>query len=101
MEKPTPPAKRIIKEDVDINWTKVRTVCAWILFGLGCIPAIPIVAIAAVLVVIAIACVSPGMLLAPGQKLGCTYTSEEYGKGTWNWGKLINKADRTEGIDHD
>lgn len=95
MEKLTPPAKRIIKEDVAINWTKVRNVCAWILFGLGCIPAFPIAIVVVLLAIVAIACVSPGVLLAPGQKLSCTYAKGEHDitveKGTWNWGKLDKK----------
>jgi len=81
-----------------INWKKVRLVCAWILFGLGCIPALALLIGVVVLGLLAIVCVSPGMLLAPNQSLNLTYKGDErnasISKGTWNWDKLNDRDDR-------
>jgi len=83
-----------------MNWTKVRLTCAWLLFGLGCIPAIILIAIAAVvcltalictsiLFAIALICILPGMLIAPNQQLDFTYKKEDVNmKAGWDWGKL-------------
>ena len=46
-----------------------------------------------ILGILALACVMPGMLLAPDQSLNVTYKGEEHGaKGTWNWDKLNDKG---------
>ena len=82
-----------------INWKKVQLVCAWILFGLGCIPALILVVGVLILGLLALACLTPGMLLAPGQSLNFVYKGNkrnaEIGKGTWNWGKLNGDDDDT------
>ena len=103
MKKPTPSPIRVLSEGYYVNWKKIRTTCAWILFGFGCIPTAAVIICAALLIAAAVACATalfvigmvcllPGMLLAPGQKLNYTYSNTEHDitveKGTWNWSKL-------------
>jgi len=86
-----------------MNWTNVRLTCAWLLFALGCIPAVFVVVIMiciafvalvciAILFAIAIVCILPGMLIAPNRTLNFAYEKEDVNvKATWNWGKLNKK----------
>lgn len=90
-----------------MNWRNVRLTCAWLLFALGCGPAIFIIAFiaamclaavicSAILFAIAIACILPGMLLAPNRELNFIYKKEDVTvKATWDWGKLgVRKVNR-------
>jgi type IV secretory pathway VirB3-like protein len=55
----------------------IRLASAWILFGIGCIPAALSVILAAVFIVIigifVMICIAPGILLAPRQNLRFAY----------------------------
>jgi hypothetical protein len=104
MKKPTPPPVRVIREDVNINWANIRLTCAWLLFGLGCIPAVALVAFIAIisltaltciaiLLAIAIACILPGMLIAPNRALNFVHEKKDVNvKATWDWGKIVTKG---------
>ncbi len=86
-----------------MNWRNVRLTCAWLLFALGCGPAIFIIAFiaamclaavicSAILFAIAIVCILPGMLIAPNRTLNFVYKKEDINvKATWDLGNLIGR----------
>ena len=65
-----------------MDWKKVQLVCARIVFGIGCIPAIILALGVVILGVLALACLIPGLLISPSRN--------------WNWDKLRNKEDEDD-----
>jgi len=89
-----------------MNWRNVRLTCAWLLFALGCGLAISLVIFMviialsalvciAMLLAIAIACILPGVLMAPNRELNFIYGKEDINvKATWDWRKIVTRRIR-------
>ena len=78
---------------MNINWRKIQVVSSWIIFFIGCMPALILLIGVVVLGLLAIICVGPGILLAPNQSLHLGNRSASVEKGAWNWDRLNNRGE--------